>query len=370
MFTADPKGILMLITVALSWGLAFVLFRVSSPDSAARKLSFLLVLEGLVLFTSSAIDWLLVSKHDFFELYPSFQITKFVVHHMADMVMLALYPPFLALALQTKLTQPFATRKVRIGLWFVAAFILILAFTTPPQLGLTVLYLSMTLLFVFALIASVKAWRTSTGAARSRAFVFMLAFGFRDICWGFVYLSGVVEMWLGIMDPPQAWLDFNYMLYVIGTLGAVPLIAYGILRTHLFDIDLQIRWTIKQSTVGIAIFAIVLVISEGAEFLLSDRLGDYWGLLAAVVIAFSLRPLQRFAEKVASAAMPNTHNTPEYKSGRKRQVYESAIAEALQDGGISAKERSLLVLLRDSLGISASEAEQIEAGLASHQAQG
>jgi hypothetical protein len=143
------------------------------------------------------------------------------------------------------------------------------------------------------------------------------------------------------------------------------MIAYGILRTQLFDIDLHIRWTIKQSTVGIAIFTIVLIVSEGAEWLLSDRLGDYWGLLAAVVIAFSLRPLQSFAEKVAATAMPNTHNTPEYKSGRKRQVYESAIAEALQDGGISAKERSLLVHLRDSLGISESEAEAIEAGLAS-----
>jgi hypothetical protein len=214
-------------------------------------------------------------------------------------------------------------------------------------------------------MASIQAWRTSTGAARARALIFVLAFGFRDICWGFVYIGGVIEMWLGITDVPQAWLDFNFMAYVIGTLVAVPLIAYGILRNHLFDIDLRIRWTIKQSTVGLAIFVIVLVVSEGAEWLLSDQLGNYWGLLAAVVIAFALRPLQALAERVATAAMPNTQNTPDYKASKKREVYESAITEALQDGGISPKERSLLVRLRDSLEITEADAKLIEAKLIS-----
>lgn len=41
---------------------------------------------------------------------------------------------------------------------------------------------------------------------------------------------------------------FHSRLYVFGTFLAVPLIAYGILRTQLFDIDLRIRWTIKKST--------------------------------------------------------------------------------------------------------------------------
>lgn len=40
------------------------------------------------------------------------------------------------------------------------------------------------------------------------------------------------------------------------------------------------------------------------------------GLVAAAVV-FLLTPLQRFAERVAIAAMPNTHNTPEYAVFRK-----------------------------------------------------
>ena len=58
--------------------------------------------------------------------------------------------------------------------------------------------------------------------------------------------------------------------------------------------------------------------------------------------------------------MPNTRNTAEYRASRKLLVYEEAVSEAHLDGGISDKERSLLVRLRDSLGISESDAAAIE----------
>ena len=58
--------------------------------------------------------------------------------------------------------------------------------------------------------------------------------------------------------------------------------------------------------------------------------------------------------------MPNTKNTPEYAMFRKMQVYEEAVAEAHYDGGISDKERSLLIRLRQSLGINESDADAIE----------
>lgn len=67
---------------------------------------------------------------------------------------------------------------------------------------------------------------------------------------------------------------------------------------------------------------------------------------------------------VASAAMPNTVNTPEYTAFRKLKVYEATVAEALQGGGISQKERVLLTRLRDSLGISPADAIAVEQELA------
>ncbi len=76
-----------------------------------------------------------------------------------------------------------------------------------------------------------------------------------------------------------------------------------------------------------------------------------------------LQSSQRFAESVASVAMPNTQNTPEYAAFRKLQVYEAALAEALPDGNISERERELLNRLRDSAGISAVDADALEAEL-------
>ena len=107
------------------------------------------------------------------------------------------------------------------------------------------------------------------------------------------------------------------------------------MRTHLFDIDLRIRWTIKQSTLAAAIVAIIYGLSEGASRVLSSELGNVAGLLAAALVVFFLAPLQRLAERVASAAMPNTRNSPEYAAFRKLQVYEAAVVEAQQGGGIS-----------------------------------
>jgi hypothetical protein len=157
------------------------------------------------------------------------------------------------------------------------------------------------------------------GNRRARAFT--IAFGLRDACWGFVYSSAIYYIWLdlySVVDPDAA--GYGYVIYALGTLLAVPLIAYGILRTQLFDIDLRIRWTIKQSTLAAAVVSIMFVLSEGAERFLSNTLGDFAGLWAAGIVVFFLAPLQRFAERVATVAMPNTRNTPEYAAYRKLQV--------------------------------------------------
>jgi hypothetical protein len=237
----------------------------------------------------------------------------------------------------------------------------------PPDFHLLaaptgILYVALVALFVFAFVASVRVWHASTGAARKRARIFAVAFGFRDLCWGFIYATQVWDLWVGDYATVFTGMPPWFFVYTLGTFVAVPLIAYGILRTQLFDIDLRIRWTIKQSTLAAAVIAIVYVLSEGASQLLSSELGNVAGLFAAAVVVFFLAPLQRFAERVAHAAMPNTHNTPEYTTFRKLQVYEAAVVDALP-GGISEKERALLRRLQDSLGILATDAAAIERDL-------
>jgi hypothetical protein len=362
MFQFSPIGILALVAVALCWSLALVLYRVGIAGGTARKLSLLLFVEGVTLISTGYIDLFLTATARAHHLYPAWYQAEEIIHTLGDCAMLALYPPFLAAALKTRLTRPFADRGMKIGLALASTALFVSVFFSPLRYGATLLYLMLSLLFSYALIASIHAWYTSArGAARTRAGIFALAFGFRDICWSFVYGGAIWMIWSEkylVVDPNAS--GAPYIIYALGTLIAVPLIAYGILRTQLFDIDLRIRWTIKQSTVASVFVAIFYLVSEGADRFLSSELGGFAGLLAAALVMFFLAPLQRFADRVAGAAMPNTKNTPEYAAFRKMQVYEEAVSEAHYEGGISPKERSLLVRLRDSLGISATDAEAIE----------
>jgi len=365
MFQANLYGIMGLVTVTMCWAFAVVLFRVGAPGSIARKLAVLLVVEGITLVTAGYIDLIFTPATYESSWYSTWYQWTFILHTIGDCAMLALYPPFLAAALQTKLTQPFANKRVQRVLGIISVMFVFAVVLSPLEIGATLLYVMLSTLFAYSLIAAMHAWYVAKrGVARTRAGIFAFAFGLRDLCWGFIYIFGITQIATGTyQDESVVVPDFFNVVYAGGTFLAVPLIAYGILRTHLFDIDLRLRWTIKQSTLATVVVTLMFMLSEGADRFLSAELGNFAGLLAAGVVVFFLAPLQRFAEGVASVAMPNTKNTPEYASFRKMQVYEEAVAEAHNEGGISQKERALLVRLRDSLGISETDAGAIEGEL-------
>ncbi len=371
MFVPDAIGIFGLVAIAACWSLAIVLYRVKSPSNSSGMLATLLVVEGLILFTSGFLDMNFAQAVFETDWYPVWGQAAFVLHTASDCLMLALYPPFLAVALDTKLTRPFAGKRMRIGLAVVSVAVFVAIQTTPPEISAVLLYGMLTLLFAYALLASIHAWLTAPlGITKDRARIFVIGFGIRDFFWGIIYLQAIFLVLSGNYNympetASEVGIDWMSFIYAMGTFAAVPIIAYGILRTQLFDIDLKIRWTIKQSTLAGVFVAIMFVISEGAAQFLEAELGNIAGLLAAAVVMFFLAPLQRFSEKVAAAAMPNTENTAEYKAFRKMRVYEAAVSEAEMEGGISRKERTLLNLLRDSLGISESDAAAIEADLQS-----
>lgn len=357
-------GFLGLAAIAACWGFAVVLYRVGEKGSVARMLSLVLVAEGLALVTAQFPSMAMGIGDEFFDAHPTFRMFNFTAHTIADAAMLALYPPFLAAALKTRLTRPFANKGVQTGLVVYCVALVPAVILSPLKVGATLLYGSLSILFTFALIAAINAWYEARGANRARARSFAFAFGIRDICWGFVYAASIYMIFTGQYIGESS--EFGYkvkIVYALGTLFAIPLIAYGILRAHLFDIDLKVQWTIKQSTLAAIIITAIFIASEGADRLLSEELGSWAGLIAAAIVVFFLTPLQQFAEHVASAAMPNTKNTPEYAIFRKMQMYEEAVAEAHYEGGISDKERALLVRLRESLGITESDADAIESDI-------
>jgi len=361
---ADPVAILGLVAVGLCWFLAVVLFRTGPAGSAARRLAPLLVVGGVTLGSSGIIDFFLPPVARAGNGYLLWTQGTFLVHMAGDTAMLVLYPPFLAAALDTPLVRPFGRPVVRRWLLGGGILLFLLVLSTPLVLGVVSLYVVMACLFWLALAASIHAWRRApAGLARARAGTMALAFGFRDVCWGLVYAFGIRQVLAGNATDPSAWPDLFYVTYAAGTLFAIPVIAYGILRTQLFDIDLRLRWTLKQSTLAGAFVAILYLVTEGADRLLSSELGAVTGLLVAAALVFFLSPLQRFAERVANAAMPNTRDTPEYAAFRKLQIYEAALLDANRDGGISEKERALLHRLRDSLGIAPADAVALERDL-------
>lgn len=363
MLQFSPIGTLALVAVALCWSLSIVLYRVSIPGSVARKLALLLFVEGITLISTGYLDLFLVASVRDKYWYSVFYRVEEIVHTIGDCAMLVLYPAFLAAALQTRLALSMGSRVARritaIGAVSIGGIII----GGYLKVGGTILYVGLTTLFVFAFIASIHAWRTATGIGRARAAVFAIAFGVRDVCWGIAYGWATIVLWQGnyaVVDPNASGLP--YLVYALGTLLSAPLIAYGILRTQLFDIDLKIRWTIRQSTVAAVFVAVFYMVTEAADRYLASEFGSWLGLMASALLVFFLAPLQRFAERVATFAMPGAEDTPEYAAFRKLQVYEAALRDALP-GGISGKERALLEHLRDSLAIAVADAAALEKDL-------
>ena len=124
--------------------------------------------------------------------------------------------------------------------------------------------------------------------------------------------------------------------------------------------DLRIKRTLKRSTVAAAFVATFFVVAEFAEVYLSGQLGTVLGIFGTGALMFFLDPIQRAANRLSNAAMPNTHDTPEYESYRNIQVYESAVQAALEDGHISERQRRVLNSMIESMGIDTNVAEHLE----------
>jgi hypothetical protein len=211
---------------------------------------------------------------------------------------------------------------------------------------------------IFALVVAVWAFRSArTEAVRRRAKAFAIAFGIRDM----LRILAIISV-LAFPSTTGGVGDLRFILFVpMLTLVYVPLLAYGILRTQLFDVDLKIRWTVKQSTVAAFFIAAFFLVSEAAQtFFQQSGFGPYLGILAAAMLVFAIAPIQRVAEGVAKAAMPSVSNTPTYVAYKKLEVYRAALEGAAEDGEVTSKEHAVLARLREKLGISTEDAAALE----------
>lgn len=351
----------------VAWGFALYVLVVAPPTRGARFLIGMLFVDGLAVMTSYNNLWYLNPMLE------SVGLPKVpgVLHQVSDWAVLAVYLPFLGMTLSSPLVkplrQPFVSRFILFGGLGIAFLILFLPEQVRSRFNVP-FYIVICIVLTWGFAAALHTWHTASSVAeRERARAFTLAFGMRDVIWTctFAYFTAA---YYGLIDPGIEEIENRYnnyglllpLTYELAVIAYVPLVAYGVLRVQLFDIDLRIKRTIKRGTVAAAFVATFFVVSEFADNYLSSHFGTVIGVLGTGALMFFLDPLQRAAERLSDAAMPNTVDTPEYESFRKLQVYDSAVRAALEDGRISERQRRVLDSMIDSMGIDRNLAHRME----------
>lgn len=356
--------VLPMLALVTAWSAAAILLRTAPDRSLNRRLALVLFLEGLwlgggflyVVDDRTVVVWLSVMALTALAAVP-FQ-----------------YLSFLGVALSTRLVRPFRSRiafvvlalvSIGAGLWVILEPWTFMGelyspeWATwnfqfrPPGARLVQIH-GLASLFGLAVTLTAYFQAAPDSAARSRAKWFMIAFGVRDLFNAAAWLS------YPVLRPVPFWGDWvaNQGGALIN-IAYVALLAYAVLHVQLFDIDLKIKFALRQGTVGAVIAAGFFTGSELLEAVIPVE-GTILGIVLAGGIVTLLRPLQRLAEGFANRVMPGVHATPAYVEGRKHEVYRATVEGTLEDGAITERERAILERLRRNLGISIEEAETLE----------
>lgn len=275
-----------------------------------------------------------------------------------------LYLMLLGFVLDTKLTRPLQGLWVRISLVALAVVGLLLGLATfdagRPYSAYLIRTGFQSITSTYGLVAALLAFMASKpqSGQRKRFMFYLVAFGARDVGWGFLNVIDVGLTFAHRNTPDAfAWLLLGWALS--GTVFLVGLV-YGVLQAQLFDIDLKIKFAIKGSTLGAVFVVAFLIVSQLVQNLTTSALGVVAGAVVAGVLLFALRPLERMAGRVADAAMPKTKDTAEYAKFRKMEVYKATMESFLVDGKLSERESAALKRLQEKLAIPPAAARALE----------
>lgn len=322
------------------------------------------LLAALLLFEALAAGVGRISSND---VLPGVQGGMGAITALSVTIVPPLYALFLGATLKTPLVRWFsvpAVRRLLYGLC-VGAFLFPLAFGTWARGPWPEVAVGIMLLYSLAAAISAFVRAAPSSAQRTQARWFVLAFGTRDVIMAplLLYTYG-----MDILSPghevPRFW---GTSLFSWGLLLAVllypPLLTYGILRAQIFDMDLRIKRILSRGTLAGFFLFVFLIASQLAEQWATQVVGrNAWvfGAIAAALFLFAITPLQRFTDRLASAAMPRVKESSDYVAYRKLEVYRAALEGAFIDGRINAKERGMLDRLVAKLGIHSPDANALE----------
>jgi hypothetical protein len=359
LFGLNLWGFTSILTAIVSCLFAFFLWKMASPSQVTKRFTVLLLIENVAVLTSSGGIDLLLGKDVFSETTNNMSL----LHNLADVLMLTLYPLFVAYALPIKTLKPLTTVTGRIVIYsvgFIAyASLLLLEFgpidsNIDPGLPIYILMVIMFLLIIgFSVIGVTTA---NTKLAKEKALAFVFAFGIRDFAWATVFLAAAT-----------GWIKSNEMfftqLYVIGTLIYIPIMTYGILKVQMLDIEIRLKTTIKNTALAGIFVGLFYVISEGSNELLSNQLGGLIGFAASALLTLFLTPLHRWAERFSSKLVDADIDDADYADSRSLQIYSASVEETMAYGDINKGQMVLLDRLKETLKIPEEVAIKLELDL-------
>lgn len=151
----------------------------------------------------------------------------------------------------------------------------------------------------------------------------------------------------------------------LGILGAtrvfgVIALGYSILRHQFLELDVKLKFGLRQSTVAAIFIAAFFVVSELVSGLLSERIGLIAGVLTTGLLVFAIAPLQRLGERVASTALPDAKPIDERSLRERKKIYREMLESAWSDGHLSRTELQMLEVARERLQLSLDQTKQLE----------
>lgn len=333
----------LIFALLLGVGLAIVVLVVAPRRRANRLLALLFALSGATTWLYG--DWGAFSVHP----------ATAAFNALSTALLSILYVELLVEVLDTPLIAPLRRRGVRIAIAiaFVATLVpMAAAFrdaarVSPfdidavynaqgPALALSLLVL------VYALLASISAWRRAAkgSASRARAGHLALAFGARD---------ATVALAIVTTISPELAPWVGGILWPLATILSVPLLAYGILKAQLFDIDLRLKEGVRRGTILSILLVAFAALAIAVERATTQAIGIAAGGVGVALLLLAFVPLERFAARVADRFFPNVRADDEYIGRRKLEVYRAALEDALVRDPASAASDRVLADLRRAL---------------------
>jgi hypothetical protein len=146
----------------------------------------------------------------------------------------------------------------------------------------------------------------------------------------------------------------NIQLAIVAITITGVIIAYGILKHKLFDIELIVKKTFIYTVVALTLIGLFRLIELGISYTVSTTFfgGDLMArFIAAAIVATIFFPFRSLAMRIGDKLFPSLTETIKFEAKREIEIYRRQLGHVLEDGVITEKEEKGLRSLREDLGI-------------------